>query len=133
MAGSFLDTNVLLYLASHDASKAERAEALVAEGGTISVQVLNEMAHVARRKMALTWTETTQMVSAVRALMTVTPLTEATHVEGLRLSERYGLSVYDGQIVAAALNAGCDVLWSEDMHDGLLVDGRLRVTNPFAA
>ena len=55
MPGRFFDTNVLLYLASGDGAKADRAEAVVAEGGAISVQVLNEAANVARRKMRLSW------------------------------------------------------------------------------
>lgn len=53
--------------------------------------------------------------------------------KGLRLAERYQLSLYDGMIVAAALDAGCDTLWSEDMHDGLVVETQLTICNPFAA
>jgi predicted nucleic acid-binding protein len=54
-----------------------------------------------------------------------------THAEGLRIAQRYGLSVYDAMIVGAALLAGCDVLFSEDMQHGLHVDRRLRIVNPF--
>lgn len=132
MPASFIDTNVLIYLASADAAKAARVEALVAEGGTISVQVLNEVANVARRKMALGWLETRELLDLLRGLLAVVPLTVETHEAGLALAERHGLSVWDAMIVAAALGAGCDTLWSEDMHDGLVVDGRLRIANPFA-
>ena len=48
------------------------------------------------------------------------------------LAERYGWSVYDAMIVAAALRAGCTRLWSEDLQDGQLVEDRLRIANPFA-
>lgn len=133
MPGSFFDTNVLIYLASADVSKADRVDELVAQGGVVSVQVLNEVANVARRKMNLSWDETTQFLATLRSLVAVEPLTEETHVAGLRLSERYQLSVYDGLIAAAALLADCDVLWSEDMHDGLVVDQVLQIRNPFAS
>ena len=67
MPGSFFDTNVLIYLASNDAAKADRAEAVVREGGAVSVQVLNEIANVARRKMKLSWQETRLSVLVARA------------------------------------------------------------------
>jgi predicted nucleic acid-binding protein len=133
MAGSFLDTNVLVYLASHDAEKAERAEALVREGGEISVQVLNEFANVARRKMRLSWRETRDLLGLVRGLLVVHPLNVETHDTGVMLAERYGLSTFDAMIVASALLAECEVLWSEDMQDGMLLEARLRVRNPFGA
>ena len=131
MAGSFIDTTVLLYLAGTDAAKAARAEAVVAAGGAISVQVLNELANVARRKMGLSWAEIATFLGALRGLLTVHPLTEATHASGLVLAERYGFSVYDAMIVAAALGAGCGTLYSEDMQDGMRLAEGLRIVNPF--
>lgn len=133
MPASFFDTNVLVYLASSDAAKADRAEALVAEGGVISVQVLNELANVARRKMQMSWTETHALLSTLRELLTVQPLTLETHDTGLALAERYGLSLYDALIAASALGAGCDTLWSEDLQHRMVLDGRLRIVNPFRA
>lgn len=131
MPGSFVDTNILVYLASADTAKADRAEQIVAAGGTISVQVLNELANVARRKMGLSWPETRAFLSIVRALLQVEPITVETHDIGLAAAERYGCSVYDGMIVASALQADCNTLWSEDMHDGLIIENRLRIANPF--
>lgn len=131
MGGRFVDTNVLLYLASGDDQKADRAEAVLGQGGTISVQVLNEIANVLRRKMQMSWQDTRLFLDTIRALLTVEPVTQATHETGLRLSERYGLSIYDAMIVAAALLAKCDTLISEDMQDGLVIDDRLRIVNPF--
>ena len=133
MPGNFIDTNVLVYLASGDSAQADRAELVVARGGTISVQVLNELANVARRKMRLSWRETQDLLSGVRDLLAVEPVTVAIHETGLVVSERYNLSIYDAMIVAAALHADCDVLWSQDMQDGLVIDGRLRIDNPFRA
>jgi len=131
MPVSFFDTNVLVYLASGDASKADRAEAIIAGGGSISVQVLNELANVARRKMQMTWDETHALLATLRGLLTVHPVTVETHEAGLRIAERYGLSIYDSMIAASALGAGCDTLWSEDMQHGMKLDEGLRIANPF--
>jgi predicted nucleic acid-binding protein len=131
MPGNFLDTNVVIYLASSDSRKADRAEALIAEGGAVSVQVLNELANVARRKMRISWAETRLLLSTIRDLLTVYPVNIETHEIGLALSERYGLSIYDAMIAASAIQAKCTVLWSEDMQHGMVLDGGLRIVNPF--
>lgn len=131
MPGSFIDTNVLLYLASADPAKTDQAERILAEGGIISVQVLNEIANVARRNMRLSWTETHTFLTMIRSVLTVEPLTVETHEAGLALAGRYGLSTCDAMIVASALQAGCETLWSESMQDNLIVDGCLRIANPF--
>ena len=133
MPGNFFDTNVLLYVASGDPAKADRAEKLIGAGGTISVQVLNEITNVARRKMGMSWTETRAFLSMMRGLLPVQPLTIDIHETGLALAERYGLSICDAMIAASALHADCDTLWSEDMQDGIVLDDRLRIVNPFRA
>lgn len=133
MPGSFFDTNVVVYLASGEPTKAVRAESIIAGGGTISVQVLNEITNVARRKMRMSWQETHAFLSMIRGLLPVEPLTIETHETGLTLAERYGLSTFDAMIAASALLADCDTLWSEDMQDQLVIDGRLRIANPFRA
>jgi predicted nucleic acid-binding protein len=114
-----------------DLPKADRAQELVAEGGTISVQVLNEIANVSRRKMGLSWAETRNFLLMIRGLLEVKPITIEIHDVGISLAEQYQLSVYDSMIVSDALSAGCDTLLSEDLQDGLLINGRLRVLNPF--
>ena len=133
MPGSFFDTNVLLYVASDDPAKADRAEELISAGGIISVQVLNEITNVARRKMRLSWTETRAFLSMMRRLLPVQPLTIEIHETGVGLAERYGLSIYDAMIAASALHADCDTLWSEDMQDGMTLDDRIHIGNPFRA
>lgn len=130
-ADAFADTNILLYLVSADAGKADRAEAVVASGPLISVQVLNELANVARRKLAMPWEEIDELIQAIRASCTVEPLTLETHDTGRRLAQRYGLSVYDAMIAASALLGNCRTLYSEDMQHGLSIDQRLRIVNPF--
>ena len=130
-AKAFIDSNVILYLLSKDTKKADAAEAVLRSGGLISVQVLNEIANVALRKIGMSWAETNQFLASIRSLCAVESITVETHDRGRDVAERYGLSVYDSMIVAAALLAGCTVLYSEDMQDGLRVDKQLRVANPF--
>ncbi len=131
MALPFADTNVLLYLISHDAAKAQRAEKLLSARLSVSVQVLNEFANVARRKHSLDWHELNETLVGIRHFVDLQPLGLDTHLLGLALAERYRFSVYDAMIAAAALQAGCDTLLSEDFQPGQLIDGRLRVVNPF--
>lgn len=129
---AFIDSNVLLYLLSADAEKADRAEAIVQAGGRISVQVLNEITSVARRKLAMPWTEVNEVVTLIQSLCPVEALTLGTHDKGRQIAERYGFSVYDAMIVAAALLSDCKILYSEDMQDGMLIEQGLRICNPFA-
>jgi predicted nucleic acid-binding protein len=128
----FFDSNVLVYLTDTESGKAEQTENLLAAGGTISVQVLNEFVNVAIRKVRLSWAETRDFLDTFRATLTIVPLTLETHERGLALAERYQLSVHDGMIIAAAQLAGCETLYSEDMRDGLVIDG-LTLCNPYAA
>ena len=98
----------------------------------ISVQVLNEFASVARRKLKFSWLEITTALAALRELCAApVPLTVATHDAAAALAARYGFAFYDAVIVASALEAGCTTLMSEDMQDGLVVEARLTVRNPF--
>lgn len=131
-AKAFIDTNVLLYLLSADAAKADRAEEVIQARGVVSVQVLNELASVATRKLKMPMVEVRQILDTIRAVCEVVPLTEETHVLGLDLAERYRLSVYDAMIVSAALLSSSATLWSEDLHHGLVVEQRMAVRNPFA-
>jgi predicted nucleic acid-binding protein len=131
MPGSFFDTNVLVYIAGNDQAKADRAEAALARGGAISVQVLNELANVARRKIRMSWADTHAFLEAIRGLLTVHPLSVEVHETALDVAERYGFSIYDALIAASALHAGCDTLWSEDLQHGMTLEQCLRIVNPF--
>ena len=128
---AFIDSNILLYLLSADADKADRAEAIVRSRGLVSVQVLNEIANVARRKLGMPWEEINEVLALIRSICPTEPLTIETHDRGRLVAERYGLSVYDAMIVAAALLAGCETLYSEDLQNGLLIDRQLNIRNPF--
>ena len=129
----FLDTNILVSAFSVD-PKSTIAEAVLARGCVVGLQGLNEFANVARRKLMMTWLEIRQALTAIRALCpTVAPLDIETHEAGLGLAERLGFSPFDALIVAAALRAGCDVFWSEDPQNEMMVDGTLRIRDPFDA
>jgi predicted nucleic acid-binding protein len=131
MPSEFLDTNVLVYAFTTD-RRATAAQRLLDRGGIISVQGLNEFANVARRRLAMSWEEVREALAAIRTLCSaIVPLDLDTHANAVRIAERHRYAIFDSLIVAAALAAGCDTLWSEDMQHGALIDKRLRIANPF--
>ena len=128
---AFLDTNVLIY-AQGAGPKGEVARQAILAGGVISVQVLNEFAAVLRRKFRFEWDVITEAVTDVRiALDPVRPIDVAIHTEALALSRTHGFSFYDSLIVAAALEAGCDTLLTEDLQTGRRIVG-LTIVDPFS-
>jgi len=132
MIRPFLDTNVLLYATLQPDPRSEAARSLMAGRGTISVQVLNEFANVAARKLRRPWPEIGRALSAIRTLCAPPlPLTVAMHEAGIAIAARTGYGLYDALIVAAALEARCDILFSEGLHDGHVIEGRLTIRNPF--
>jgi predicted nucleic acid-binding protein len=131
MSGLFLDSNVILYLLSADAKKADQAEAFLGQQPVISVQVLNEVTSVCHRKLRMPWPETQSLLDAVKASCKVVPLTVETHAKAVMLAERHQLSFYDAHILSAAIASGAHTLMSEDMQHGFGLEG-LRVQNPFS-
>jgi predicted nucleic acid-binding protein len=131
-ARAFVDSNVLLYAVGDDDDRRAIAESLLALRPVISTQVLAETAAVLRRKFQLSPAEVTQILQALLAQVECEPLSASTVLAALQVAHRLGYAHYDSQIVAAALAAGCDVLYSEDLHDGQVVDGKLAIVNPFA-
>ena len=130
-AERFIDTNVLLYLLSGDDSKADRAESELDAGCVVSVQVLNEFASVASRKLGMSIAEIREVLATIRAVCRVEPISEATHDLGLHIADKCGVAIYDAMIVASALLANCGILVSEDLQDRQIFEGRLEVRNPF--
>ena len=128
----FFDTNLLLYLFSSSAQKADTVESLIADGGTVSVQVLNEFAAVARRKLQMTFAEISETVDTLTQTLKVVPLNLDIHRLGLKLADRYGYSVYDAMILAAALESWCTQLLTEDLQHRQRVESTLDIVNPFA-
>lgn len=128
----FFDTTVLIYTISKADPRSTVAEGLLAAGGHISVQVLNEFAAVARRKLNMPWDEIADALAAIRALCEPpTPLTVELHKSALKLAALHRYHIYDALILAAALQSGCSTLYSEDMQDGQKI-GPLTIRDPFA-
>lgn len=129
---AFFDTNVLVYVVGQTDDRTAKAESLVTSGGVVSVQVLNELASVSRRKLKMSWLDIGDALDAIRVLCpSPVPLTMDTHDAGLRIASKYGFSIYDALIAAAALEAECTTLYSEDFQDGQVIERRLTVRNPF--
>ena len=130
---AFLDTNILVYFFSDEGQKTAVAEQLLLDGGIVSVQVLNELTSIARQRMKMNWEE---LRVARDAVLVFCPnpvvLTLEIHRNAVEIAARYGYSIYDALILAAAIASGCTTLYSEDMQHGHVVDG-LRIENPFRA
>ncbi|HTJ63384.1 MAG TPA: PIN domain-containing protein [Alphaproteobacteria bacterium] len=127
---AFFDTNVLVYAYSTDPKRA-RAQEVLSEGGVISAQVLNEFTNVLRTKQRQEWPIIEAAIRSVRFQFDeIAPLTADTHEAAIALARAHKFSFYDALIVAAAIEAGCDILYSEDLqHDRAI--GGLAIRNPF--
>ena len=131
---TFFDTNVLIYAVSKNDPRSAVAEELLATGGVLSVQILNEFVSVARRKILMTWNDVREAVEAFGVLCPAPlPITIEVHTVALQLAEKHGYNIYDALVVAAALEAGCSVLYSEDLRDGQTIGGQLAIRNPFVS
>jgi predicted nucleic acid-binding protein len=129
---AFLDTNVLIYAVAENELRSARAEELLAAGGALSVQILNEFTAVARRKLLMPWAEVAEAVEAFLVLCpSPLPITLETHIAARAIAEKHGFNIYDALVVAAALEGGCSILYSEDFQDGQVIEGRVTVRNPF--
>ena len=128
----FFDTNVLIYAVAQNDPRSARAEELLAAGGAISIQVLNEFASVARRKIHMSWSEVTEALNALRVLCpSPAPITIETHDAAVSIARKYSYEIYDALIAASALETGCTTLYSEDMQHRQVLEGRLTIFNPF--
>lgn len=132
-AEEFVDSNVLLYLLSGDAARADAAERVLARSPRLSVQVLNEVVQVALRKFGMPMADVRVFSRSLRSICEIAPLSVAMHERALGLVERSKLPLYDALIVSAALECSCRTLWSEDFQDGQVFGGSLTIRNPFAS
>ncbi len=128
---AFADTNIPLYALDVDAEKRKKALALLRGNPVISVQVVNVFISVATGKMKLARPQINRLARVMMKRCEVVTMDAAMVKEAIALGERYQLSHWDSLIVAAALRANCDTLYSKDMQHGQLIDGRLTVINPF--
>lgn len=127
----FLDTNILIYAFAAGDRRSVRAESLMAEGGVIGVQVLNEFTSIARRKLSWDWTQIDAALAVILELMgPARPLTAEIHAQAVRLARDSTLSFYDALVIAAAADASCRVLLTEHLQHGQGFGG-VTVENPF--
>jgi predicted nucleic acid-binding protein len=130
-AEAFFDSNIAVYAFGDEGHRTEVAEQLMRSGGCISVQVLNEFAYVARRKLKMQWYEVRLALVAIRKMCSEpSPITSELHDIAVGIAERYGYRIYDALIIASAAEAGCRRLYSEDMANGQTIEG-VRIVNPF--
>ena len=131
-AKDFLDTNVLIYAVAKNDRRTSKAEALLASGGIVSIQSLNEFVSVTRRKLGMSWKEVKEFLDLIRILCPdPVPISLETHRVALAIAEKYGYGIYDALIASAALEADCKTLYSEDLQDGQTINRHLTVRNPF--
>jgi predicted nucleic acid-binding protein len=129
---AFFDTNVLIYAVAQNDPRNTQAEELLASGGVLSVQVLNEFVSVARRKILMSWSDVREALDAFRVLCpSPLSITIEVHEASFKIAETYGYNIYDALVIGAALQAGCTTLYSEDLQDGQIIDQKLTIRNPF--
>jgi len=130
-ADQFFDTNILMYAFAAGEPRSAQSEALISAGGVIGVQVLNEFTNVARRKLAWDWPQIEAALGVIDELLgPAKPLTVDIHRQAVVLARDHSLPFYDALIIAAAVDAKCETLFSEDLQHGRRF-GTLTVRNPF--
>ncbi len=127
----FFDTNTLLYLFSSDTNKADWISKNIQKSNVISVQVLNEFTSASLKKIKISTKELDEFLGLFLEIFTIKPLDIETFNSSLRISRRYGYHQYDSMIIAAAIKAGCQRLYSEDLQHKQVIDKKLQIVNPF--
>jgi len=132
----FIDTNVLIYSFSEDEPQKQKVAVelidSVATDAIISSQVINELANVFLKKFKLSTEQVEDALLELDSLLRIVSFDISTQIKALRLKQRYNLQYFDSLIVATALENRCNILYSEDMQNGLIVDERLKIVNPFS-
>jgi predicted nucleic acid-binding protein len=129
-----VDTNIAFYALAREGDKALKAKDVLATVSFLSVQVLNEYANAARRKLDRNWNDIDYDLELLRTTIPdIHSIDGAANSEAIRLAERYQLSFYDSLLLAVALAKGAKTFYSEDMHHGLVIEDMLTIINPFLA
>lgn len=127
----FADTNIIIYSFSNDARKRKTALEILAARPVISTQVISETVNTLRRKFSFTAEQALEIAQKLEAEAIITTVTTATIMSSLKLSAKNNYSYYDNLILATALEIGCVAIYSEDFQHGQLIEGTLKITNPF--
>lgn len=131
---AFIDSNILLYglHQGQDAGKSELASQVVLQDTIISTQVISEVLYVSQRKFKVGDEACNRILATLSGRFEVVPMTLSVLKKALQIRQVYKYTQYDAQIIAAALEAGCERLYTEDMQHGQVIEGRLTLVNPFA-
>ena len=137
----FFDTNVIVYLFDKSEDKKHRiAKTLFNEGlqkhnSFVSVQVINEFIVIVSQKIKkpLSLNEIKKRVEFLGNTLIIIPLEFASCISAIELKIKYNLSYWDSLIVASALKNDCKVLYTEDLQDGLVINEKLTIKNPFSS
>ncbi len=131
----FIDTNLWVYAyTSKDLDKRNKARDILfeyAENIVISTQVVNEFSFVMLRKFKIDIKDLNTIVKRMIKNYEVSLIYYSTIEKAFDLIQKYNFSYYDSLIVSSALENECSVLYSEDMHHGLVVENKLKIINPF--
>ena len=129
---AFVDTNVVVYAFGRTDPRTMPARALLEQGVQLNIQVMNEFVNVATRKLRMPWDEIHDALRIIRIFAgSIRPLDTAVHEAGIAIAERHQYRIYDALIIAAAVEAGCRTLYSEDLANGQTIRG-VRIVDPFA-
>ncbi len=127
----FVDSNVILYLFTDAEDKKYKAYEIFVNNPTISIQVLNEVSNILFKKYGLIGKEIKEHIDFLLDFVNVSLITISTISLALDLKDKYKYSYYDSLIIATALENNCSVLYSEDMQDGQVIEGKVKIVNPF--
>lgn len=129
----FLDTNIIIYsYSSTEPEKQAIACKLIAEEKTyISTQVLTELCNTITKKLKQSYSVAADAIHECIENNSVFVNTPQTIENATKIAERYGFSFYDSLIISAAINAGCNLLYSEDLHHNQMIEKKLKIINPF--
>jgi len=129
-----LDSNILIYNHSLDnESKRLIARDFFKENPVISSQVISEYINVMKRNFKMQKQELLNLCSLWLEKCSIQPVVLSTIKLAQNLINRYDFQIFDGIIIAAALEANCNILYSEDMQNGQIIENTLRIVNPFAS
>lgn len=130
----FLDTNILLYIYSKEQYKQKIAQNILNEyyDICISKQVINEMTNILIKKFKLPLKDIEKTIKELEKELIVLDFDIQTQIKALKLMQSYNFQFYDALIVSTALENSCNILYSEDMQNGLIIDKNLKIINPFA-
>ncbi|MDD5373032.1 MAG: PIN domain-containing protein [Sulfurimonas sp.] len=131
----FLDTNIVIYAFSEDEAQKQSIAFSLLDGeynnALISKQVINELANILLKKFKLSSNQVENAILELDTIVNIVDFDLSTQIKALHVKDKYNLQFYDSLIIATALENKCTTLYSEDMHNGMLIENRLKIINPF--